>query len=147
MRKPIQIALYICRGNNEKREWLLLRRIPESGGFWQGVTGGVEDDETILATATRELKEETGFTGLKIIQLEYCRTFPVPDSMKYHYQPDVQVLTEYAFCAEVLQDIDPVLDLREHTGFRWVSYETALELLHYPGNIEALKMCEELLRD
>lgn len=41
---------------------LLLRRRPEQGGFWQGVSGRVEaTDATLRAAARREVLEETGF--------------------------------------------------------------------------------------
>ncbi len=145
MRRPIQIAIYISRTINSKREYLLLHRTPESGGFWQGVTGGVEDEETILETATRELYEETGFDGVTIRQVEYEGSFPVPESMKHHYGAEVELLTEYVFIAEVDSDSEPVIDPAEHTEYKWVSYEVALGMLHFLSNIQALRLCQEKL--
>lgn len=145
MRRPTQVAIYIFRQRHNQREYLLLRRIPEAGGFWQGVTGGVEDDETVLETAARELFEETGFSGLCITQLDYCRSFPVPESMKHHFDSDVTRLTEFAFHAKVEPGINPTLDPQEHTEFMWVTYEQALSMLHHQANIDALKLCEQML--
>ena len=42
--------------------YLLLKRQPHRGGFWQPVTGGVEEGEDLKETALRELNEETGIT-------------------------------------------------------------------------------------
>lgn len=40
---------------------LLLRRTPQQGGFWQGVSGRVErEDATLREAARREVREETG---------------------------------------------------------------------------------------
>jgi dihydroneopterin triphosphate diphosphatase len=142
MRKPVQIAIYIYRIRRGNREYLLFKRTAESGGFWQGVTGGVEDDETVFETAVRELEEETGFAGTEILQIDYRRTFPVPESMKHHFSPEVTTLTEYAFYTEVACGLTPALDSREHSEYKWVSYDMALTMLKYPGNKEALMSCE-----
>jgi 8-oxo-dGTP pyrophosphatase MutT (NUDIX family) len=43
---------------------LLLRRAPDHGGFWQGVSGRVETcDASLRAAALREIREETGISG------------------------------------------------------------------------------------
>src|SRR5712691_4877586 len=39
---------------------LLLHRRPERGNFWQPITGSIEDGETPIETARREIVEETG---------------------------------------------------------------------------------------
>ena len=60
MRQPIQVLIYPVKTVGSKWEYLLLRRTASRGGFWQGVTGGVEEDEGVVEAATRELFEETG---------------------------------------------------------------------------------------
>src|SRR5262249_34882113 len=42
---------------------LLLHRKPERGNFWQPITGSIEDGETPIETARREIVEETGNPG------------------------------------------------------------------------------------
>ncbi len=145
MRKPTQVAIYIYRTVNGAREYLLLKRIAEAGGFWQGVTGGVEDDETVLQTAIRELREETGFVDTVIVQIDYRRTFPVPASMQHYFSNNITNLTEHAFHTGVAPDVTPVIDSREHSEYLWVGYHQAVEMLKYPGNIEALTICEKEL--
>jgi lipoyl(octanoyl) transferase len=58
-----QVQVFPFRRRGDRREYLLLRRVPEAGGFWQPVTGGVEAGETAQAAAVREIAEETGLSG------------------------------------------------------------------------------------
>ncbi len=58
-REPIQVEAIVFRWVNKKIEYLMLKRIPEKGGFWQPVTGGMETGETMKDALLRELKEET----------------------------------------------------------------------------------------
>jgi len=50
---------------------LLLRRAPDHGGFWQGVSGRVEtSDASLRRAALREIEEETGLSsGITIVDL------------------------------------------------------------------------------
>ena len=71
MRQPVQVVVYLARaGSRGDLEYLMLRRTPERGGYWQGVTGGVEDGETPCETARREIKEETGLVPVKLERLD-----------------------------------------------------------------------------
>lgn len=54
----------IFRRTKDGPEYLLLKRLPERNGFWQPVTGGVEDEETHEEALYREVFEETGVRNL-----------------------------------------------------------------------------------
>jgi 8-oxo-dGTP pyrophosphatase MutT (NUDIX family) len=45
-------------------EYLLLKRLPDRNGFWQPVTGGLEEGETRTEALCREIEEETGIENL-----------------------------------------------------------------------------------
>jgi 8-oxo-dGTP pyrophosphatase MutT (NUDIX family) len=64
MRLPIQVEAIIYRRNNNKIEYLLLKRQPERNGFWQPITGGMEEGETREEALRREVTEETGVTNI-----------------------------------------------------------------------------------
>ena len=67
MRLPIQVEAILFRNNEGEIEFLILKRKKERGGFWQPITGGLEDDETLMEALRREIKEETGITNYERI--------------------------------------------------------------------------------
>ena len=70
MRLPVQIQSIVFRKVGKKTEYLLLKRIPEKGGFWQPVCGGLEDtDKSKLDCAYRELKEEACIAKKDIVRV------------------------------------------------------------------------------
>ena len=141
MRQPIQVLIYPVKTAGSGWEVLLLRRTASRGGFWQGVTGGVEDEEGLLEAARRELLEETGLVPLSLEQIDYSYSFPVEEQWRHLYAAGVEEIVEYVFLALVDGQQEPTIT-REHDQWQWCSYHQALGLLTWPGNIEALKRCE-----
>jgi dATP pyrophosphohydrolase len=64
MRLPIQVEAIIFRRKGNIVEYLLLKRLPDRNGFWQPVTGGLEQGETRTEALRREIREETGIKSL-----------------------------------------------------------------------------------
>ena len=111
---------------------------------WQGVTGGLEEGENISQTAVRELAEETHFVPYEIVQIDFSYSFPIRDEWRKQYGPGPKEVVEYVFIAFVDGQQEPKLS--EHDEWRWCNMEQSLELLYYPGNIEALKRCDKYLK-
>lgn len=145
MRIPIQVLVYPVRQIGGTWEYLLLKRIERREGFWQGVTGGIEQGEELDEAARRELFEETGFVPLKIERIDFSYSFPVADEWKHLYAPDVKEIVEYVFVAFVDAGTEPVLDPYEHDQYKWCGIREALELLTWPENKEALKRCHDII--
>ncbi len=143
-REPIQVLVYCVRRTNDGHEYLLLKTVPKRGSFWQGVTGAIEKGENLIDAAKRELKEETGIIPEHIYRLDYSYSLPVADEWRSQYHPNVDKVTEYSFLAGVQPTSEPLLSF-EHTEYRWVKYEEALNLLKWPKNKEALEYCENWL--
>ena len=83
MRRPIQVLVYLAKVADSGWEYLLLRRVPYprlgTHVFWQGVTGAPEEGESLVAGASREVFEETGFTPAVIESIDYSYAYPVRD--------------------------------------------------------------------
>lgn len=145
MREPIQVLIYPVKLAGEDWQYLLLRRASNRGGFWQGVTGAVEEGESLVEAARRELFEETGLIPSIIEGLDYSYSFSVEDEWRHHYADEVEEITEHVFVAYVNGEKEPIIDPEEHNAWRWCFYDEALELLTWPENVEALKQCHRFL--
>ena len=146
MRQPVQVAVYCVKTINNSPLYLMLKRNWIGRDFWQGVTGGVEDNETLEKAAIRELYEETGYRTKKLIQIDYIYKFPTPKDMLKLYDKHYEFITENSFLALIDSDKDPILDAVEHYEFRWCNFDKAMELLFWEGNKTALTHCNELLK-
>ena len=129
MRLPIQVEAIIFRRNGTVIEYLLLKRLPERNGFWQPVTGGVEEGETRDEALQREIMEETGVRSI----------VAVIEGLYYFEFSDPNLNQEYFYGVEVSSSEEIVLDREEHSEYKWCSFQEALQLLHWKENKEALR--------
>ena len=107
MRIPIQVLIYPVRKSNEKWEYLMLKRVDNRGGFWQGVTGAPENDETLSETAKRELYEETAYSPLNLIKTDISYIIPMEDRWIDIYPEGTKEIPEYLFIAKIDGSIPP----------------------------------------
>jgi 8-oxo-dGTP pyrophosphatase MutT (NUDIX family) len=135
MRLPIQIEAILYKRTNGKIQYLLLKTIPRRGEFWQPITGGLEEGETKREGLQREIHEETEIQNIvKII------------GNVHYFEFQSSKLTEYVFGVEVASDETVFLDGKEHSEYRWCSFEEALTLLKWKENQTALEKLNEILR-
>jgi 8-oxo-dGTP pyrophosphatase MutT (NUDIX family) len=146
MRQPLQVLVYPVRVRGAGWEFLLLRRRRSKGGFWQGVTGGVEEVETVREAAARELFEETGFTRSALEPIGHFYVFPLRTENRKRYRGNVVEVTEIVFVAFVEGSEDPALDGREHSRWRWCSLEEGLGMLKWPDSVEALRRSDAFVK-
>ena len=103
----------------------LLRREPT--GFWQSVTGSLQEGETPLKAARRELREETGLEGDSgLTDGGVINRYPIHSAWRHKYAPEVQENTEYVFHLP-LQAICDISLSDEHVEYRWLPREQAAE--------------------
>jgi dATP pyrophosphohydrolase len=122
----------------------LLRR--SDVGWWQGVTGGGEDEETALQAAQRETYEETGIaSGAPLLRLDTVISVPVTYFGGGRLWGDeLYVIPMYCFGVRA-PDRRIVLS-HEHTAVRWLGYEAARRLARFDGNKTALWELDRRLR-
>ncbi|PIU58798.1 hypothetical protein COS86_07685 [Candidatus Bathyarchaeota archaeon CG07_land_8_20_14_0_80_47_9] len=136
MRLPIQVEAILFRRKNGRTKYLLLKRTPEREGFWQPVTGGVEEGETRIDALKREVTEETGIKDI----------LGIIEGIHYFEFSDPYLNKEYVYGVEVSADEKVVIDENEHSEFRWCSLQETLRLMKWKENKEALKKLNGILR-
>ena len=97
MRKPKQVLVFLYRKNkNNEYEYCIFYR--KKLQVWQAISGGVEDDETLIETVKREVFEETGIEANDIFELSSVSSIPVVNiTGKFSWGNDVYVVTEHSF--------------------------------------------------
>jgi dATP pyrophosphohydrolase len=117
---------------------LLLERAAQLG-FWQSVTGSREArDPDLLATARRELVEETGLTVGALTDWRLINRYEIWPQWRARYAPDVTHNIEHVFGFLVPQVTVATLDPAEHTQQVWLPWQEAMEKVFSPTNRDAI---------
>jgi NTP pyrophosphohydrolases including oxidative damage repair enzymes len=147
-KQPRSIQVVIFADSEEGRRYLLLKRVLSFGGFWQSVTGSLEEEETHKQAATREVCEETGVSASEddLIELGIVNTFEIAPQWRSRYGPDVTHNEEVCFALRITKR-DIKLDPLEHESWWWVPYEQAMEMLYWESNRRALVAADALAVD
>ncbi|MBM2814489.1 MAG: dATP pyrophosphohydrolase [Ignavibacteria bacterium] len=119
--------------------FLLLQRSESVNPYpmlWQTITGWIEDGETALEAAIRELKEEVSLEPLKIWTLPYVANFFDADNDLVHSSPVFGILVDFK------KDIT-ISD--EHQEFLWLRYKPALKKLMLPSHRDGLKIFKKFI--
>jgi dATP pyrophosphohydrolase len=125
------VDVYVLRMGARGSDVLVLRRAAgeRCGGTWETVHGHVDDGESPVAAALRELEEETGLAPQRLYNLSRVESF-------YLHKHDVLALIP-AFCAIVPAGA-AVRVSAEHDRGEWVSAEEAARRFAWPRERRAL---------
>jgi len=120
-------------------EVLVLERAKQPG-LWQSVTGSREpDDPDLLATARRELSEETGLSIGTLSDWGIVNHYEIWPQWRARYAPDVTHNTEHVFGFLVDGPTVATTDPAEHVAQLWLPWQEAAERVFSPTNREAIR--------
>ncbi len=123
----------LFRFQRDRPEYLLLRRDSNEAlypGLWQIVTGSIQESETAVEAAGREIMEEVGLVPLRFWVVPHISSF-------YDAVRDVISLVPL-FAAQIPPNTDPHLS-PEHDRYAWLELENACRRLVWPGQRDALR--------
>lgn len=123
-KNPISVLVVI---HTPDLDILLLERARHPG-FWQSVTGSQEDDESLLQTALREVREETGIIAMtaNILDWQQSNRYEIFSQWRHRYAPGVTYNDEHVFSLRVATTAEPIqIALDEHIHARWLPWRDA----------------------
>ena len=129
------IMVWLYQWTEKEPLYLLLKRTPSLGGFWQPVTGYIEPPESNRNAALRELFEETGIE-------KYEQVF---DPQHYYFFNMHGKECAMSVLAVEVKNPPAIRLSEEHTAFQWLSYAEARQMLYWPNNMVALDILHEKL--
>ena len=117
---------------------LLIERA-DAPGYWQSVTGSKDHpDEDWLATARREVREETGIEGGELRDWGLENVYEIYPVWRHRYASGVTHNTEHVFGLTVPAGTPVRLAPREHLAWRWLPWREAADACFSPSNAEAI---------
>lgn len=146
MRQPYQVLIFPYKKEKEKIVYAIFLR--EDLKVWQGIAGGVEENETPLLAAKRESLEEANISkNAKFITLDSYTTMPVVNvAGKFAWGKDIFLIKEFSYGVNAQNEKIKISD--EHIKYEWLSYEKAIKKLKWDSNKSALwELNERLIKE
>ena len=137
-KRPVSVLVVI---HTRQLDVLLLERASHAG-YWQSVTGSQEDDESLIQTAQREVREETGIAVAPetLRDWQLTNTFEIFAEWRYRYAPGVTHNTEHVFSLEVPDGQAVRIAPEEHLDYCWLPWQQAAEKCFSWSNRDAIVM-------
>lgn len=115
--------------------FLVVKRVPEDGGFWQPITGTLESDESLSDCIYREMEEEISIKEDEILNLSNM-------FFSFTWQKGETLIYEYVFGVELKNE--RAIELSgEHDDYKWCNFDEAMDLLEKDNNKAAYKVFKE----
>ena len=128
-------GVVVYHGKGEKREFLLLH-YPE--GHWDLPKGHVEEGESEIETALRELEEETGLKEVRIIEGFH-------EKIHYFFRKKNALVSKSVYFFIVETKRKEITLSFEHQGFTWLPFDEALEKCTFKNVKEILLKSHDFL--
>lgn len=140
-KQPVSVLVLI---HTPDLEVLLLERA-DKPGYWQSVTGSREDEESLRATAIREVHEETGLDAERyhLADWQLSNVYEIYPHWRHRYAPGVTHNTEHVFGLELPAPMPVTLAPDEHLRYAWVPWREAAIRVFSWTNVLALRTLGE----
>jgi dATP pyrophosphohydrolase len=143
LRRPESVLVIVH--TDDARVLLLKRKAPFE--FWQSVTGSLDDREVPAECARRELMEETGLDPRdNLVDSGVSRVFTIDLRWLDRYSPGVTENREYEWRLALPEPVDITIDGAEHSAWRWVDIDHAIDSVWSWTNKAALEALRAELR-
>ncbi|EBL6093900.1 dihydroneopterin triphosphate diphosphatase [Salmonella enterica subsp. enterica serovar Heidelberg] len=137
-KRPVSVLVVIF-AQDTKRVLMLQRR--DDPDFWQSVTGSIEEGETALQAAVREVKEEVTIDvaaeQLTLIDCQRTVEFEIFSHLRHRYAPCVMHNTEFWFCLALPHERQVIFT--EHLTYQWLDAPDAAALTKSWSNRQAIE--------
>ena len=113
---------------NKENKIFVGKRIDNPTNSWQMPQGGIDQNESIIDAAKRELKEETGITNVEIVkELQYWLTYELPNNLlgkiwKGRYRGQKQKWFIMKFLGEI-EEINIKTQHPEFLEWKWINIQ------------------------
>ncbi|HEY3983731.1 dihydroneopterin triphosphate diphosphatase [Cedecea sp.] len=137
-KRPVSILVVIF-AQDTKRVLMLQRR--DDPDFWQSVTGSLEEGESALQAAQREVKEEVAIDvveePLPLVDCQRRVEFEIFTHLRHRYAPGITRNTESWFCLALPHERQ--ITITEHLAWKWVPAEEAALMTKSWSNRQAIE--------
>ncbi|MBI1397682.1 MAG: dihydroneopterin triphosphate diphosphatase [Betaproteobacteria bacterium] len=128
---------------------LLIERA-DHAGYWQSVTGSLDQaDEPLFAAARREVLEETGIDAMlhRLADWHMENVYDIYPEWLWRYEPGVTRNTEHVLGLTLDARVPVRLAPREHLSHAWLPWREAAARCFSPSNAAAiLRLPDHLAR-
>jgi len=134
--KNSMIEAHLFRKIGNDVEFLLLKRNNNGSypGLWQMVTGRINENETAVHAAKREIIEETKLIPKKM--------WVIPNVNSFYSPQDDSIYNIPVFAALIDSKENPIIS-DEHAEFMWVTFDNAIKLLAWTGQRKSVKLIRQ----
>ena len=135
----VLVVIYTAPSTTQNMQVLLLERA-DHPGYWQSVTGSRDAEETLLETALREVREETGLDARQYALTDWHtqNVYEIYPHWRYRYPPGITHNTEHVFGLQLSHPVDIQISPREHLNYQWLVWQDAAEKVFSPSNRAAI---------
>ena len=144
-KRPVSVLVVI---HTPELEILLLERARHPG-YWQSVTGSQEDDESLIATAAREVEEETGIAASlgEFFDWQLSNTFEIFPEWRDRYATGVTHNVEHVFSLQIATPQPVILAPDEHLNYVWLPWrEAAAKCFSWTNRDAILTLAQKVAR-